>query len=415
MDRPRRIDAWTAAVAVLHGLIVLAATSHRVFFGSVGRANMFDDVGIYFRYASKAMAGSVPYRDFLVEYPLGAFPLFLLPRLFASTFEGYKAAFGLEMLLANAAALFLAAREVGRSEGAGRVPVRLAWYTAFFGSLCPLLICRFDLAAMALTFAAASAWFSGRPGLGGVLTGLGTLVKVVPGVIAAPALVWEFGGRGGRRGRGTASFAATLTGGVLLWLVLGGSGVRSSLGYHLERGLEVGSLYAGVVILAAKATAAPLAVAYRHSSLEVLTPWSTSVAAVGFPLQAASLSLVMWKFARSGRSEPLRYAAAAVLGFVTFGKVLSPQYLIWLFPFMTVLRGTTGWRARALFLLACVLTTLVYPGLFGRLLQFQAGPVGLLNARNAVLLWLWLLLVFGRQDHDGPIPPAHPVVRPFRP
>ena len=61
-------------------------------------------------------------------------------------------------------------------------------------------------------------------------------------------------------------------------------------------------------------------------------------------------------------AEGPRYSAAAVLAFIVFGKVLSPQYLIWLFPFLAVLDGRTGSLARKIFLLACLTTAMFYPG-----------------------------------------------------
>ena len=55
--------------------------------------------------ADGAVNGRVPYRDFPVEYPILAFPIFLIPRLFASTTSGYRIALGTELLLFNAAAV----------------------------------------------------------------------------------------------------------------------------------------------------------------------------------------------------------------------------------------------------------------------------------------------------------------------
>lgn len=404
MNRSRRIFWMAMAVAVLHGLIALATTTHRIFYGTVGRANVVADVGTYFQYASEALGGAVPYRDFLVEYPVFAFPLMLLPRLFAPSFARYQIAFGLEMLLANAATLLLVATQVERAEGARRVPFRLAWYTLFFASLCPVTVCRFDLAAMALTFAAAWAWSSGRSKLGGTLAGVGTLVKIVPGVIAAPALIWEVERWKAERGRGMRAFAVALIVGAGAWLALGGVKVWDSLDYHVGRGVEIGSLYSGVLMLTAKATGSALATEYRHSSLEVLAPGSSWAATLGFPMQALALALVMWRSRGARWDETWRYAAAAVLGYVVFGKVLSPQYLIWLFPFMAVLGGRTGLWARGLFLLACLVTTMLYPAGFHWLLLFRGWTVGLLNYRNALLLGLWLLLVFGPRSRARTVP-----------
>jgi hypothetical protein len=93
-------------------------------------------------------------------------------------------------------------------------------------------------------------------------------------------------------------------------------------------------------------------------------------------------------------ADGLRYSAAAVLAFVLFGKVLSPQYLIWLFPFLAVLEGRAGRLARRIFLLCCLTTTLIYPGPgFPMILEHQGPAIVLLNLRNVLLLWLLAVLL----------------------
>src|SRR5271155_5597398 len=98
-------------VAVAAHVLLFVATGLLIKYGShpdLGAASW--SYRIYYDYASQAMQGQVPYRDYLVEYPILTFPLFLVPRLFVSDFASYCIAFAAEMLLFDVAAIVLIAR-----------------------------------------------------------------------------------------------------------------------------------------------------------------------------------------------------------------------------------------------------------------------------------------------------------------
>jgi hypothetical protein len=77
---------------------------------------------------------------------------------------------------------------------------------------------------------------------------------------------------------------------------------------------------------------------------------------------------------------------AALLAFAALGKVLSPQFLVWLVPFAAL---AWVWRERALALLlgvAVLLTQLEFPARYTLLVDQRTSVILLVAVRNAALL-----------------------------
>ena len=414
MTRGFKLIACILCAIAVHAVIFVATAAGLRAANAALKHDGSADVGAvewshryYYDYASEALSGKIPYRDFPFEYPLLSYPLFLIPRLLVSDFESYRFAFMGEMFLFDVAAIVLIARHGGPSAGTGTVARRLGWYTLYCFLLAPLVIGRFELAPMVLAFAATCWWFSGRAIRGGITAGLGTLMKIFPGVVAAPALVWEAARLRTTRARGTAAFLVTLVVGLAFWFGLGGRRVLEPLGYHAGRGLEIESLFGGALFLAGTISGSKAPWVFDHNAYHLSSEWGARLALLTFPVQATALLVVMWAYRQSGMADGLRFSAAAVLAFIVFGKVLSPQYMIWLFPFMAVLGGRTGSVARQIFLMVCVTTAMIYPGPgFPMVLDHQAGAMLLLNLRNGLLLWLLAMLIYCPAEELGP--KSHP-------
>jgi hypothetical protein len=108
-------------------------------------------------------------------------------------------------------------------------------------------------------------------------------------------------------------------------------------------------------------------------------------------LQLAAIAVVGVLYARGPRTrERLALgAAAAVAAWVTFGKVLSPQYLLWLVPLVPLVPSVAAW---ALFLAALALTHVEFPSHFKELTH--GGAVAwLVLARNLLLVGLYAVLI----------------------
>lgn len=362
-------------------------------FGQLGAAALHDD-RIFFDYASRTLAGAVPYRDFAIEYPPLAVPLFVIPRLVTHRLDAYVLWFAAEMLLFDALAVHLVAWYTAAREGREKVPARLAWYTASFAALYPVIGSRYDLAPAAVALAATLNWFGGRPVLGGLLTAAGALLKIFPAVLAAPAAAAELAAVRSTRCRGLAAFALAMLAGGGAWYALGGA---ASVAFHLGRGLEIETTWAGALMLADKVVGVPLGWRYSHTAVDLVAPGAGTAAALAIPAQIAMLGGVVWQFRRSGMQEPLRWAAAAVLAFIVPGKVLSPQYLVWLVPFIPAIGGPAGPAARRLFVIACAATALEYLAI-RQVSSFALWAIVVLNCRNALLVALFVLLL----RRDGP-------------
>jgi hypothetical protein len=217
------------------------------------------------------------------------------------------------------------------------------------------------------------------------------LVKLIPGLVVVPFLAGE--GSWKSKGKGLATVALTVTLGALGWWALGGENVVRSFRYHGERGLEIGSLYASAYLVAHKLAGVWVFSHFDHGSMNLSGPGSHDAASLSLILQGALLVLVAGRARGADGGQAMRLAATAMLAYMLPGKVLSPQYLAWLIPFVCVLGGASGTAARRVFLACCVLTTALYPHLFHALSYFEPGPVVVLAARNIGLAWLFAILL----------------------
>src|SRR5207248_11672263 len=134
------------------------------------------------------------------------------------------------------------------------------------------------------------------------------------------------------------------------FLALAPGGVWDSVVRQATRPLQIESLGSGVLLGLHHAFG--LAVHWRssHGSQNLVGSGPDAIGALQTVLQVGALLAIWWLFARGpgGRDELVRASAAAVCAFVALGKVLSPQYLIWLIPPVPLvpLVGATGEAGR---------------------------------------------------------------------
>jgi uncharacterized membrane protein len=238
------------------------------------------------------------------------------------------------------------------------VVARVRPAAAFFVALTPvlagsLILSRFDLWPALLATAAVAALLEERHKLGWGLLGAAVAAKLWPLVLVPLALTWSV-----RRGRGWASLTgvAVVAAVFVPFVVLAPHGVWESLRGQASRPLQIESLGAAFFT-----TFGHPQVISSHGSQNVAG--HAGVAAFFAVLQVVVLLALWIAFARgpATRERFLRYSAAAVCAFVAFGKVLSPQFLLWLVPLVLLVRGRRGVVATVLLAAALVLTQVWFP------------------------------------------------------
>jgi Glycosyltransferase family 87 len=362
--------AEPAFAAVVAGLaLLLFGLSWGLLHQGFYTRDQIVDTPVYEKYGDWMADGQVPYRDFRPEYPPLALPVFLVPSLAVGAdaqHDRYRDAFEWTMA-ASGALLVLAVVWTLASLGAGGWRLAAA---AGFVAVAPLalgsvVLTRFDLWPAALTAVALAAFVGGRDRLGAAGLGLATAVKLYPAVLVPLAAAWVWRRRGrGEAARTGAIFAAALALPYLLFLALGPAGVVESVERQLSRPLQIESLGAAALVAVDHLTGVlDLAMVGSHGSQNIAGTAGDVAGVVATVVQAAvlvGLWLAYWRGPQTGE-RLVRYSAAAVVAFVAFGKVLSPQFLVWLIPLVPLVAGRRGLVASGLLAGALVLTQLWFP------------------------------------------------------
>jgi hypothetical protein len=359
---PRR-GAVAAVVAVCAFLVAFGA----LHYGFYTR-NLLVDTPIYERYGDALVHhGRIPYRDFSVEYPPAAIAVFAAPSLLTPTgdFKRYVEVFEALMLLCGAAAAGLVALLLARQ---GAPPARLLSRALLAGVapllLGPVVLSRFDLWPALLTIGALGLLATGRNRLGFGLLAVAISAKLYPAVLLPLAVAHVSRGRGRREAVVCLSVALGVIAAVVVpFAVVAPHGLWTSLSGQASRPLQVESLGASLFLAAHQAFGTAISLVYSHGSTNLSGHAAGGVAALQTLVAAAALVALWVGYARgpADTGRLFRYSAACVCAFVAFGKVLSPQYLIWLIPLVLLVPGRRGDVAAALLAAAMVVTQLWFP------------------------------------------------------
>ena len=341
-------------------------------------ASLYSDVHVYASYASKMVAGGVPYRDFSDEYPPLAQPVFLLGRVagasnFALAFKAFIALCGVGALWC--AVFTLRTLRATVVHGIAAVAV-IAASPLLVG---PIFLNAYDLWPAFLLSLALLLLVRGRAFWAFAVLGAAVAAKVYPLAVLPVALLSI--DRALRR-RALLTFVGVLVVAHLPFAVLGPGGLRFSYELQARRGLELNSLGASILLAAGH----PHLANQPPGSLNVTGGTARAFAVVSAVLVLAAIAAAAWAYHRR-RLSLVAASAAAVAGFVAFDKVFSAQYVDWLVPLVPLV--SIG--AAVGVIPAFVLTRLVFSH---RSQLANVTDVPLLLVRNAFVVALFVALLW---------------------
>jgi hypothetical protein len=372
------------------------------------------DLLVYERYGAQLLAGAVPNRDFAVEYPPLALLPMALPKLLWPFGDPSDLGYVWRFTLIEGT---LACLTGGLIAAVSERPVAAVatWVVLVLASATPVAW-RYDLWPAALVLVALVAADRGRPGLAGAAIGAGVMLKLFP-LVVLPILVVRATAMRDRHGliRLLLGSGVVVGGIVAVSVAAAGLGAFHWLAYQVDRGLQLETVGAGLVLLGHLVGSVPVTVVDAFGSLQLSMPTAPDL--VGAIVTADSVftvlgvGLVAWlatvrfrrEWSTSGRIALESVAMASVAALVALlvtSKVFSAQYLLWFLPLVPLL----PLRQRGLAIAIAAVSAFIYPMNYEALWQLDPGLILVLNARNLLLVGLlaWAIVELRR----GPRPAA---------
>jgi hypothetical protein len=376
------------------------------------------DIAVPYSYALRIAQGEPPYtRTFEVEYPPLAMALFRIPG-HTGTEESYQTWFSLLMgvitVATGAVTAFAACRLWPRG---GRAYVASVLFPVGVALIGAIVINRYDIAVALLVaifiLCLGAGWYTAA----GFVIGMGFALKITPAALLP--LVLLLAGRPRRWVWPLVAFGAAALAPFLPYLLKSTSGVWYTFQYHLGRPLQIESVLGTPQLLGQLLGADWATWGWSHQAHSLIAP-GVGVAADlsgGLTLLAvAAVYLVAFSRRRHLRVSPadqVIVVLALLLALMTFSKVLSPQYFVWILPAWTLVAARDRWIA-VLGGVTLVLTQIEFPSLFGSsLLLMEPAGLSVVITRNILLLVLFSFSLWRvwRPPAQAELLPAAPAFR----
>ncbi len=347
------------------------------------------DIPLYQWYADAIGNGLRPYLDFKIEYPPLAVPFFRLPGA-DIPLEIFMRRFSIEMgVVTLLTGLVVAVTACVLWPRGRRAYVAGAAFAAAVALTGAVIVNRYDVVVALMIAVFVLCLVRGWTIAAAVALGLGFALKITP--VALLPLVLLLAGPPRRWVWPIVAFGAAGILGFLPYLVTAPAGVWHVFQYHIERPLQVESVLGTPLLIARLLGSQAVTVGQSHGTGSIIGPGSGMAADLsGFltlaALAAVYLLLLQRNALRRAAPDQIPVAVLAMLlAILAFGKVLSPQYVIWIVPVLALV-VVSDRLLGGLVALVLLLTHVEFPSLYIRLLLMESPVVALVAARNLLLL-----------------------------
>jgi putative flippase GtrA len=382
-DHPARVRALVAAtlitlaVALVWQLVTMSHGGHSAL-SDLPRVLLHRGIG----------PDHPPYLDRMLEYPVGSGVLLYLASVVSPTPTGVLVVTALAAAAAAVSVTVLLARRNGAR----------TWRWALASPLLLFAFQNWDTFAIAALVAGLVAFERRRPATAGVLLGVGTVIKLFPGIVVPVLLASALVRRDVRSAqRLLVGFLATLAVVNLPVMLLAGHGWWWPMQFQGARAATWGTVWM---------------YGYRVLGLPTHGPQAAHLANAVSTVALAIGMLALVAYTARRRVDPIAASAAAVGLLLLTNKVYSPTYDLWLVVFFVMLA-----IPRRVWIAFCVLDLAIYVVVFGYFHHLipRAGvatflPIFVL-ARAAVLV---TVVVLALRRRDAPTPAVRMAHVPLR-
>ena len=384
----------------------------------------------YLKMAGDWLDGYTPYAAFKVEYPPGALLLFVLPRIFTEVPTLYGYFFAGVMILADLGILMFFWRiptlvrgvedktDLVRRYETTLLCLTYIVFTAVFGRL---LFQTYDLIMGLLLVASINFALRKKTVLVDLLLAIGIWLNLTT-LVWIP-LLWWYGFLSREEALSSKRFlkiskfmrcllprVTVLAGGLgvlfLPFFILSGRSLGYIVQFHLERGTQLESTAAGILMMGAKIFGFGLSTEFTDRAIHLSGELGSQGAAVSGILSIIVFVIATIYLARmvQGQSDGparsiwlIKGLLATILALLATSKAFLPQYLLWVCPLAALLAHShqprlsrVGWHLFSVNLISVVVFFFFYPDLIE--MHFLPGLLVLIRNGYVVGLMIYLLL-----------------------